>query len=110
LIAYTCLRHLMVEAAQQAGHPVRRISFKGIVQALRQWAPHLTQTKTSHHEQPRSLQLLSDATADYIVLEQPGRSEPRAEKRRPKPYQLLTAPRDEMQETKHRGRYNAKHP
>lgn len=31
LIAYNCIRYLMVEAAQQAGEQVRRISFKGSV-------------------------------------------------------------------------------
>lgn len=108
LIAYNCIRYLMIEAAKQAGEQVRRISFKGSVQALRQWEPHLNQTKISHQEQRRLIQLLYESIADYIVPERPGRSEPRAVKRRPKPYQLLTAPRHEMKVTKHRGRYNAK--
>ncbi|CAH1387920.1 hypothetical protein NTGM5_730001 [Candidatus Nitrotoga sp. M5] len=93
----------MIEAAQQANVPVRRISFKGSVQALRQWEPHLNQTKISHQEQRRLIQLLYESIADYIVPERPDRSEPRAVKRRPKPYQLLTAPRHEMKVTKHRG-------
>ncbi|CAH1387215.1 hypothetical protein NTGM5_560005 [Candidatus Nitrotoga sp. M5] len=41
LIAYNCIRYLMSEAAQQAGVPVHRINFKGSVQVLRQWEPHL---------------------------------------------------------------------
>ena len=102
LIAYNCIRYLMVEAAQQAGEQVRRISFKGSVQALRQWEPHLNQTKISHQEQRRLIQLLYESIADYIVPERPGRSEPRAVKRRPKSYQLLTAPRHEMKVTLHR--------
>jgi len=108
LIAYNCIRYLMVEAAQQAGEQVRRISFKGSVQALRQWEPHLNQTKISHQEQRRLIQLLYESIADYIVPERPGRSEPRAVKRRPKSYQLLTAPRHEMKVTLHRSRYRAK--
>ena len=108
LIAYNCIRYLMVEAAQQAGEQVRRISFKGSVQALRQWEPHLNQTKISHQEQRRLIQLLYESIADYIVPERPGRSEPRAVKRRPKSYQLLTAPRHEMKVTPHRSRYHAK--
>ena len=108
LIAYNWIRYLMIEAAQQAGEPVRRISFKGSAQALRQWEPHLNQTKISHQEQRRLIQLLYDSIADYIVPERPSRSEPRVVKRRPKPYQLLTTPRHEMKVTKHRGRYNAK--
>jgi len=41
LIAYNCIRYLMVEAAAQIGKRVHRISFKGSVQTLRQWEPHL---------------------------------------------------------------------
>lgn len=108
LIAYNCIRYLMIEAAQQANEQVRRISFKGSVQALRQWEPHLNQTKISHREQRRLIQLLYESIADYIVPERSGRSEPRAVKRRPKPYQLLTAPRHEMKVALHRGKYHAK--
>jgi len=108
LIAYNCIRYLMVEAAAQAGEQVRRISFKGSVQALRQWEPHLNQTKISHQEQRRLIQLLHESIADYIVPERPDRSEPRAVKRRPKPYQLLTTPRHEMKVTLHRGKCHAK--
>ncbi|MDP1557658.1 MAG: transposase [Nitrosomonas sp.] len=108
LIAYNCIRYLMIEAAQQANEQVRRISFKGSVQALRQWEPHLNQTKISHQEQRRLIQLLYESIADYIVPERSGRSEPRAVKRRPKPYQLLTAPRHEMKAALHRGKYHAK--
>ncbi len=111
LITYNCISYLMVEAAEQADEQIRRISFKGSVQALRQWEPHLNQNKISHQEQRRLIQLLYGSIADHIVPKRPGRSEPRTVNRRPKPYQLLTAaPRHEMQETKHRGRYNAKHP
>lgn len=108
LIAYNCIRYLMVEAAEQAGEQVRRISFKGSVQALRQWEPHLNQSKISHQEQRRLIQLLHESIANYIVPERPGRSEPRAVKRRPKPYQLLTAPRHEMKVAPHRSKYRAK--
>jgi hypothetical protein len=104
-IAYNCIRRLMLEAAEKKGVAVRRISFKGSVQALRQWEPHFNQAKISREEKARLIRLLYDSIAGYVVPERPGRSEPRAVKRRPKPYQLLTAPRHEMKETKHRGKY-----
>jgi hypothetical protein len=104
LIAYNCIRRLMMESIKGAGVAVRRVSFKGCVQALRQWEPHLNQTKMSAQERYRLLGLLYDSIAEYMVPERPGRSEPRAVKRRPKPFQLLTAPRNEMKETKHRGK------
>lgn len=110
LIAYNGIRYLMVEAATRAGKPVRRISFKGSVQALRQWEPYLNQTKIDQQEQQRLIRLLYQSIADDIVTERPGRSEPRAVKRRPKPFQLLTAPRHLMVVTPHRGKSNAKAP
>jgi len=42
-IAYNCIRRLMLEAARKKSVAVRRISFKGSVQALRQWEPHFNQ-------------------------------------------------------------------
>ena len=107
-IAYNCIRCLMNEAAEKKGMGVHRISFKGSVQALRQWEPHLNQAQMKRQEQNRLIQLLYESIAGKITPERPGRSEPRAVKRRPKPYQLLTAPRHEMKETKHRGKYRAK--
>jgi hypothetical protein len=108
LIAYNCIRYLMLTAATQTGQQVRRISFKGSVQAIRQWEPHLNRTKISDQERRRLIQLLYESIADYTVPERPGRSEPRALKRRPKAYQLLTAPRHEMVTIPHRNKYRAK--
>jgi len=108
LIAYNCIRRLMFEAAREKGEKVRRISFKGSVQALRQWEPHLNQAQKSRQEKDRLIGLLYEAIADNLVLERPGRHEPRAVKRRPKNYALLTAPRHEMVEIPHRAKYHAK--
>jgi hypothetical protein len=107
-IAYNCIRRLMIESVKGLEVPVRRVSFKGCVQALRQWEPYLNQTKMSEQERRRLLALLYDSIAEYTIPERTGRSEPRAVKRRPKPFQLLTAPRHEMKATKHRGRKYAK--
>jgi hypothetical protein len=104
LIDYNCIRRLMMASIKGAGVAVRRVSFKGCVQALRQWEPHLNQTKMSAQKRHRLLGLLYDSIAEDTVPERSGRSEPRAVKRRPKPFQLLTAPRHEMKETKHRGK------
>ncbi len=108
LIVYNCIRSLMIEAARDKGLRVREVSFKGSIQALRQWEPHLNQGKLNKEERYRLVQLLYDSIAGKRVADRSGRSEPRAVKRRPKPFQLLTAPRHEMKEIKHRGRYRAK--
>jgi hypothetical protein len=106
-IAYNCIRRLMLEAAEKKHVPLRRISFKGSIQALRQWEPHLNQTKISREEQARLIRLLYESIAGNIAKERPGRSEPRAVKRRPNHYQLLNKPRHEMKEIQHRNKYRA---
>jgi len=107
LIAYNCIRRLMMEAAEAKGAILRRISFKGSVQALRQWEPHLNQGKMSHDDRTRLVRLLTESIAGNITPDRPGRSEPRAVKRRPKSYQLLNKPRHEMKEIPHRSKYQA---
>ncbi len=107
-IAYNCIRCLIIEAARKKGVKACRISFKGRIQALRHWEPHLNQIKNDRQKQGRLIQLLYESIAGNIIVDRPGRSEPGAVKRRPKPYQLLTAPRHEMKEIKHRSKYRAK--
>jgi hypothetical protein len=105
-IVYNCLRLLMLKAADKANVPVRGISFKASVQALRQWEP-LLKSELSTQEYYRLLSLLCDSIAASVVNIRPGRREPRCRKRRPKNYQLMTKPRHEMQEIRHRGKYRA---
>lgn len=108
LIVYNGIRCLMGEAAKEQDVKVRRIRCKGSVQALRQWEPHLNQATLSRQDRQQVIRCLYESIAGKRVPERPGRSEPRAVKRRPKPYQLLTAPRHEMQEIPHRGKGHAK--
>ena len=92
-IAYNLVRALMIEAAWTHNLPVERLSFKGTVDTLRQWAPLLSHahadTRTARRE------ILRIIAADQVP-DRPNRSEPRARKRRPKPYQMLTRPRHQM--------------
>jgi hypothetical protein len=109
-IAYNCVRRLMYEAAEEADIEVRVVSFKGSLQALRNWEPHLNQAKVSKSERFRLISDLYDAMTNTPLRQRPGRSEPRCIKRRPKSYQLLTAPRHEMKEVPHRSKYYAAKP
>jgi hypothetical protein len=92
-IAYNPVRALMLEAAWTCGVALERLSFKGTVDTLRQWtplfAPSLFAFKRAREE------LLRIIAADQVP-DRPNRSEPRAKKRRPKSYQLLTRPRRRM--------------
>jgi Transposase DDE domain len=110
LIAYNCVRRLMYEAAEEANIEVSVVSFKGSLQALRSWEPHLNQANVSQAERFRLVSDLYDAMTNTPIRQRPGRSEPRCKKRRPKSYQLLTSPRHEMKEVPHRDRPSAKKP
>jgi len=104
-IVYNCIRCLMLSAADQHNVPVRRISFKGSVQAIRHWEPHFNRQKTTALEREELIGFLYESMAKKILPDRPGRREPRAVKRRPKPFQLLNKPRHEMMEIQHRSRY-----
>ena len=104
LIAYNLIRALMLEAALLHATDLRRLSFKGTCDTLRQWAPHLAFV-AAHAALCRRLYraLLRTLAQDLLPL-RPNRSEPRAVKRRPKNYHLLTKPRHLMGNLPHRNR------
>ena len=92
-LAYNLIRALMLEAALTHNVDLERLSFKGTVDTLRQWTP-LFAPRMFSFKHARA-ELLRVIAADQIP-DRPNRSEPRAKKRRPKPYQLLTKPRHQM--------------
>ena len=107
LIAYNCIRRLMCEAAKTAYIKVRVVSFKGSVQALRNWEPHLNHARISGAERTRLISDLHAAMTNTPIKQRPGRSEPRCLKRRKKNFQLMTSPRHEMKDIKRRNNYRA---
>jgi hypothetical protein len=92
-IAYNLVRALMLEAALTHNVEVERLSFKGTVDTLRQWAPLLSPERAGTRR--AGCELLRIIAADQLAF-RPNRVEPRARKRRPKNYQLLTRPRRHM--------------
>ena len=106
-IAYNCVRRLMYEAAEKAEIPVRKVSFKGSLQAIRSWSPQFNHENLGKAERGKLLDDLYASMTDLLLPQRPGRSEPRCRKRRPKAYQLLTKARHEMKEIPHRNRYAA---
>ncbi len=96
VIAYNLVRALMQRAAHGHGVPLGRISFKGSVDALRQWSAVIAAASGQPKKQDALIAQLLTAIARDPVPERPGRNEPRARKRRPKNYQLLTRPRRQM--------------
>jgi len=99
-IAHNLVRALMLEAAMTHAAPLERLSFKGTVSRMRQWAWSMNQN--AQRATRRMVDELLDAIAGDLVPLRPWRAEPRAVKRRPKPYQLLTKPRHKMVVSKSR--------
>ncbi len=104
LVAYNLIRCLMAQAVAQAGVQMDRLSFKGAVDAVRQFTPAIHRARSKARRQSLCHELLQTIIRDLVPL-RPHRQEPRAVKRRPKAYQLLNKPRHLFQEVPHRCRY-----
>jgi hypothetical protein len=104
LVAYNLIRCLMAQAVAQAGVEMERLSFKGTVDAVRQYTPAIHKARSKARRQRLCQELLQTILRDLLPW-RPHRQEPRAVKRRPKAYQLLNKPRHLFQEVSHRCRY-----
>ena len=104
LVAHNLIRCVMAEAV--ARHPVdwERVSFKGSLDALRQYSAAMAQARNRKMRRQLWEDLLWNLVRD-LVRQRPQRTEPRAVKRRPKPYPLLNRPRRRFVEISHRSRY-----
>ena len=103
LVAHNLIRCLIAEAVARYPVDLERVSFKGSVDALRQYSDALA--KAPNRKMRRQLweDLLLNLARD-LVRYRPNRQEPRAVKRRPKPYPLLNQPRRLFVEIPHRNR------
>jgi hypothetical protein len=109
-IAYNLVRALMQRAAITHDAPLDQLSFKGTLDSLHHFADAIHACHGKPRKQSRLIaQLLLTISLDLVPL-RPNRSEPRAKKRRPKNYQLLTRPRHKMGNLPHRNRPGTKHP
>jgi hypothetical protein len=90
LLAYNLIRFVMAQAAVSTHIQPRQISFKHSVQMWIAWTAQGGGLETADVQY--GLYIL---IAQQRVGDRPGRIEPRAIKRRPKPYPLLTQPRSQ---------------
>jgi len=104
LVAHNLIRCVMAEAAGHFDLDLERVSFKGSVDALRQYSDAMARARNDKMRQQLWADLLLNLAKD-LVPKRPNRTEPRAVKRRPKPYPLLNKPRRQFVEISHRSRY-----
>lgn len=106
MIAYNLLRTLMQKAAVEADKPLAEMSFKGILDVLNTSQSLFRGLGSHHRKRARLRDELIEICATKILDIRPARQEPRAVKRRPKPYQYLTAPRHVFREIFHKENYS----
>jgi hypothetical protein len=103
-VSHHLVRSLMQEAAIRYQVDLTRISFKGTVDTLRHWSASLEAMRGMPRKQQALLDAMFELIANDLVPLRPGREEPRAKKRRPKNYHLLTKPCHEMKISGYRNR------
>lgn len=89
LLAYNLIRLIMAQSALMADVLPRALSFKHTLQLWLAWSG-----ASAREDDQDNLKKLLALVAEQSVGNRPGRIEPRAIKRRPKPYPLLTKTRD----------------
>ena len=91
LLAYNLIRQTMLQSARASGHSPRRLSFTAALQSIA--ASWLVIVLSDDSVAACLIEAeLANLTA-HPIGQRPGRVEPRAVKRRPKPHDLLTKPR-----------------
>nr|QNO42876.1 hypothetical protein FEGPBIBN_00009 [Methanosarcinales archaeon ANME-2c ERB4]QNO50436.1 hypothetical protein BPCBKEJI_00014 [Methanosarcinales archaeon ANME-2c ERB4] len=101
LLAYNLIRTVMAQAAYRYNLPPRTLSFKGTLQQLNAFKG--TFLRTAKTRLSIMYGYLLEVIASHRVGNRSRRSEPRAVKRRRKPYPLLTKPREEARNELRRG-------
>jgi len=103
LLAYNLLRTVMAVAAAENGIEPRQVSFKGAKQAVTAFAPKIEAARSE--ERAALIDAMLTAIAYHRVRNRPGRWEPRARKRRPKPGMRLMQPRAAARLPQNRSKY-----
>lgn len=93
MIGYNVVRLLMLKAGQAHGINHRRISFKGVIQVLEESRIGFEKAFGKSRLLEGEKRNLWARIAERVVIERPGRGEPRKKKRRPKSYGWLQKPR-----------------
>jgi hypothetical protein len=91
LLAYNLIRQTMLQSARESGHLPRQLSFTAAVQSIA--ASWLVIVLSDDSVAASLIEAALANLTDHLVGNRPGRVEPRAVKRRPKPHDLLTKPR-----------------
>jgi hypothetical protein len=104
MIAHNLIRCVMAEAASQFEVDLERLSFKGTLDGLRQYSAAISGARNRKMRNQLWEDLLLNLARDLVPL-RPNRIEPRAVKKRRKPYPVLNRPRRKFKEISHPSRH-----
>ena len=104
LVAHNLIRCVIAEAVARFQVDLERVSFKGSIDALRQYSDAIAKARNQKMRRQLWEDLLLNLARDLVPY-RPNRIEHRAVKRRPKPYPYLNQPRRRFVEISHRSRY-----
>ena len=90
LLAYNLIRQSMLQSAQASGLSPRQLSFTAAMQSIA--ASWLVVVLSDDSVAANLVEAALVNLAGHLIGDRPGRLEPRAVKRRPKPHDLLTKP------------------
>jgi hypothetical protein len=105
MISYNLLRCLMQRSAEKANKTLAEMSFKGTLDTVNTTQFLFRGLGPFHRKRARLREEVVAICATKALDLRPFRQEPRAIKRRPKPFQYLTAPRHEFREIPHKENY-----
>jgi hypothetical protein len=103
ILAYNLIRTVMAAAAAESNVEPRKISFKGAKQAVTAFAPKIEAARPEWRA--GLIDVMLATIAYHRVGRRPGRWEPRARKRRPKPGTRLMQPRATAKLRQNRSKY-----
>jgi len=104
LVAHNLIRCLIAQAVATHQVELERVSFKGSLDALRQYSTAISQARNRKMRNQLWEDLLLNLARDLVPY-RPDRLEPRSLKRRPKNFGWLTKPRRKFRECLHRNRH-----
>ena len=95
MIGCNLIKAISQEAALDGGAEIRNVSFQGVLDEVVSNAANFRARVTHHHKRKVLYQNLIELSGEQRLNIRPFRREPRAIKKRPKPFPRLTQPRSE---------------
>ena len=105
MIAYNLIRCLMQSAARDAELPIQKFSFKGALDLITASYDHFKSMAKKQKKRAQYRIKIIRIIATKLLNIRLYRNEPRAVKRRPKSYQLLTKSRHVFEQIAHKASY-----